>query len=227
MKRLFKKNQIIAYDKQSFSDEMGVDDNIAYNIGTLAKFAILNTDEGFEDSAIVSDSLSEAMASDVVLEKEITIPKAANVYNLVKKGQAINEGDALMILQNAYDEDDVNVLLKNLAGSEEEITNLGRIPITSKVTGVIQDIKIERTVEIDELSPTLKKIVKDYESAINRKKKKMDNYGIKDTNKILQDTEALPPIGGLKDAADCVKIRIYLKYHDKFKTGVACTAITA
>ena len=35
----------------------------------------------------------------------------------------------------------------------------------------------------------------------------------------LQDTEALPPIGGLKDAADCVKIRIYLKYHDKFKTG--------
>ena len=215
----FKKNQIIAYDKQSFSDEMGVDDNIAYNIGTLAKFAILNTDEGFEDSAIVSDSLSEAMASDVVLEKEITIPKAANVYNLVKKGQAINEGDALMILQNAYDEDDVNVLLKNLAGSEEEITNLGRIPITSKVTGIVQDIKIERTVEIDELSPTLKKIVKDYESAINRKKKKMDNYGIKDTNKILQDTEALPPIGGLKDAADCVKIRIYLKYHDKFKTG--------
>ena len=215
----FKKNQVIAYDKQSFSDEIGVDDNIAYNIGTLAKFAILNTDEGFEDSAIVSDSLSEAMASDVVLEKEITIPKAANVYNLVKKGQAINEGDALMILQNAYDEDDVNVLLKNLAGSEEEITNLGRIPITSKVTGIVQDIKIERTVEIDELSPTLKKIVKDYESAINRKKKKMDNYGIKDTNKILQDTEALPPIGGLKDAADCVKIRIYLKYHDKFKTG--------
>ena len=43
-------------------------DNIAYNIGTLAKFAILNTDEGFEDSAIVSDSLSEAMASDVVFK---------------------------------------------------------------------------------------------------------------------------------------------------------------
>ena len=217
----FKKNQILAYDKQSFSDEMGVDDNIAYNIGTLAKFAILNTDEGFEDSAIVSNTLSEAMASDVVLEKEITVPKAANVYNLVKKGQTINEGDALMILQNAYDEDDVNVLLKNLAGSEEEITNLGRIPITSKVTGIVQDIKIERTVELDELSPTLKKIVKDYENEIKNKKKVMSKYGIEDTNKTLPDAEALPPIGILKDAADCVKFRIYLKYHDKFKTGVA------
>ena len=215
----FKKNQILAYDKQSFSDEIGIDDNIAYNIGTLAKFAILNTDEGFEDSAIVSNSLSEAMASDVVLEKLITIPKDANVYNMIKKGQVINEGDTLMILQNAYDEDDVNILLKNLSGSEEEITDLGRIPITSKVTGVVQDIKIERTVELDELSPTLKKIVKDYESDIKSKKKVMDKYGIKDNNKILQDTEALPPIGPLKNAADSVQVKIYLKYHDKFKTG--------
>lgn len=215
----FKAGDIVAYDKQSFSDEMGADDNIAYNIGTLAKFAILNTDEGFEDSAIISNSLSEAMASDVVLEIERSIPKAANVYNLVKKGQEIHEGDTLMILQNAYDEEDVNMLLKNLAGSEDEITDLGRIPIKSKVTGVVQDIIIERTVEIDELSPTLKKLVNSYENDIKRKKKAMDKYGIKDENKTLPDTKAMPATGKLKNAYDSVVIRIYLMYHDKFKVG--------
>ena len=215
----FKAGDIVAYDKQSFSDEIGVDDNIAYNIGTLAKFAILNTDEGYEDSAIISNSLSEAMASDVVLEKEITIPKAANIYNLVKKGQEIHEGDTLMIIQNAYDEDDVNMLLKNLTGSEEEITDLGRIPIKSKVTGVVQDIIIERTVEIDELSPTLKKVVTSYENDIKRKKKIMTQYGIEDENKTLPDTKAMPAIGKLKNAYDSVVIRIYLMYHDKFKVG--------
>lgn len=215
----FKAGDIVAYDKQSFSDEMGADDNIAYNIGTLAKFAILNTDEGFEDSAIISNSLSEAMASDVVLEKEITIPKAANVYNLVKKGQEIHEGDTLMILQNAYDEEDVNMLLKNLAGSEDEITDLGRIPIKSKVTGVVQDIIIERTVEIDELSPTLKKVVNSYENDIKRKKKAMAQYGIEDENKTLPDTKAMPATGKLKNAYGSVVIRIYLMYHDKFKVG--------
>lgn len=215
----FKAGDIVAYDKQSFSDEMGADDNIAYNIGTLAKFAILNTDEGFEDSAIISNSLSEAMASDVVLEKEITIPKAANVYNLVKKGQEIHEGDTLMILQNAYDEEDVNMLLKNLAGSEDEITDLGRIPIKSKVTGIVQDIIIERTVEIDELSPTLKKVVNSYENDIKRKKKAMAQYGIEDENKTLPDTKAMPATGKLKNAYDSVVIRIYLMYHDKFKVG--------
>lgn len=215
----FKAGDIVAYDKQSFSDEMGADDNIAYNIGTLAKFAILNTDEGFEDSAIISNSLSEAMASDVVLEKEIIIPKAANVYNLVKKGQEIHEGDTLMILQNAYDEEDVNMLLKNLAGSEDEITDLGRVPIKSKVTGVVQDIIIERTVEIDELSPTLKKVVNSYENDIKRKKKAMAQYGIEDENKTLPDTKAMPATGKLKNAYDSVVIRIYLMYHDKFKVG--------
>lgn len=215
----FKAGDIVAYDKQSFSDEIGADDNIAYNIGTLAKFAILNTDEGFEDSAIISNSLSEAMASDVVLEKEITIPKAANVYNLVKKGQEIHEGDTLMILQNAYDEEDVNMLLKNLAGSEDEITDLGRIPIKSKVTGVVQDIIIERTVEIDELSLTLKKVVNSYENDIKRKKKAMAQYGIEDENKTLPDTKAMPATGKLKNAYDSVVIRIYLMYHDKFKVG--------
>ena len=215
----FKANQILAYDKSSFTDEVGDDDNIAYKIGTLSKFAILNTDEGFEDSAIVSSSLSEAMASDIVIEKEITIPKDASVYNLVKKGQDIKEGDTLMILQNAYDEDDVNILLRNLAGSEDEITNLGRVPITSKVTGKVQDIIIERTVEIDELSPTLKKIVKEYENNIKSKKSILDKYGIEDINKDIQDTKALPATGKLKNASDCIVIRLYLSYHDKFKPG--------
>lgn len=217
--RRFKTNDIIAYDKKSFSNEMGIGDSLAYNIGTLAKIAILSTDEGFEDSAIVSNDISEGLASDIVLEIEKVIPKGANVYNLVKKGQEINEGDNLMILQNAYDEEDVNTLLKNINGEEDSITDLGRIPIHSKVTGVVQDIVIERTVDISELSPTLKKIVTEYESGINKKRKIMKNYNITDSNKLLQDTEKLPATGKLKNAAESVVIRIYLKYHDKFSVG--------
>jgi hypothetical protein len=214
-----KKGEIVAYDKQSFSNEIGADDNIAYNIGTLSKFAILNTDEGFEDSAIISDDLSECMASDIILEKEIVVSKNANIYNIVKKGQAINEGDTLLIVQNAYEDEDLNSLLKNLSGEGESISELGRKSYTSKVTGVVQDIIVERTVELNELSPTLKKFVKEYEGNINSRRQIMQKYGISDSNKILQDTEALDPIGSLKNAAESVKIKIYLKYHDKFSVG--------
>lgn len=217
--RRFKTNDIIAYDKKSFSNEVGKNDTLAYNVGTLSKFAILTCDECFEDSVIISNDVSEGMATDIVLEVEKIIPKGANVYNLVKKGQEIQEGDNLMILQNAYDEDDVNTLLKNINGEEDTITDLGRIPIHSKVTGVVQDIVIERTVDISELSPTLKKIVTEYESGINKKKKVMKNYDISDDNKTIQATEKLPAIGTLKNAAESVVIKFYLKYRDKFAVG--------
>ena len=214
-----KKGSIVAYDKGSFSDEIGVDKNIGYKIGTLAKFAILNTDEGFEDSAIVSDALSEALTSEVVLERDITISKDSQVYNLIKKGDHVEEGDTLCIIQNAYDEDDTNSLLRNLSGSEEEITDLGRKTVTSKVTGVIQDIIIYRTVDDNELSPTLKKIVKDYERGIKEKKAVLDKYGIKDSDKSIPDIGKLPAIGKLKNAGDGVVIKIYMKYRDKFSVG--------
>lgn len=214
-----KKGQIVAYDKKSFSDEMGADENIAYNIGTLAKYAILNTDEGFEDSAIVSDALSEGMASDIVKAVSIVLPKNTNIFNMCKKGQAVNEGDTLFVIQNDYNEDDLTTIMRNLSADDSAITELGRKTIKSEVTGWVQDIIIERTVELDELSPSLRKVVKDYERDINTKKAVMSKYSINDNNKILRDTKALPAVGSLKNAADGIKITIYLKYHDKFSTG--------
>lgn len=220
--RTFKKGDILAYDKHSFSNEVGPTNNIAYNIGTLAKFAILNTDEGYEDSAIISADLSDAMTSEVVLmcpNHPIILSKDTNVYNLVKVGQEIKEGDTLLTIQRAYDDEDSNMLLKNLVDNEEDITNIGRVPIRSKVTGVVQDIVICRTVDINELSPSLKKIVTEYERDLKRKKKEMKEYGIENPDLYAGSTDKLAPIGKLKNASECVSIEIYLKYEDKMSVG--------
>lgn len=212
------KGQILAYDKLSFSDEVGHTDDIAYNIGTLAKIAILNTDEGFEDSAIISDWLSDAMSSEVVVKKEITLPKNTNIYNMVKKGQPIQEGEPLMIFQNAFEEEDVNILLKNLVDDEEMISELGRIPIKSKITGVVEDIKISRTVEKDELSDSLKKKVNELEKPISDMKKVMKKYDIDFHDKFEADYK-LAQTGKLKNVEDGVLIEFFLKYEDKMSVG--------
>lgn len=213
-----KKGDIIAYDKSSFSDEMGYNDNIAYNIGTLCKFAILNTDEGYEDSAIISQDMSKYMTADIVLKKDVILPKGTNIYNMVKKGQAIKEGEPLLVIQNISDEEDVNILLKNLVGDEDDITELGRRPIRSKVTGIVQDIVISRTVEKDELSDTLRKVVDNYEKEVNKEKRIMKKYGINQETE-LPATEKLPATGKLKDCDDGVLIEFYLKYEDKMSVG--------
>lgn len=215
-----KAGQILAYDKSSFSNEFGMDDNIAYNIGTFAKFAVLNTDEGYEDSSIISQDLSDAMTSNIVLKIDKIFNKNTNIYNMVEPGQDIEEGDTLLIAQSSFDEEDVNTLLRNLtAEDEDEITELGRIPIKSKVTGRVEDIKIYRTVELDELSPTLKKICQKYESNLKKKKKEMEQYGVENVDIVLGPNGKLEPTGKLKNADDGVLIEIYLTYEDRMSVG--------
>lgn len=214
-----KPNQIVAYDKLSYSNKIGHTDDIAYNLGALAKIAILNTDEGYEDSTIISEWLSDAMTSEVIDKKEVILSKDTNIFNMVKIGDAIQEGDPLLIFQNAFDDEDVNVLLKNLAiDSGEEVSDIGRIPIKSHVTGIVQDIKIYRTVDKEDLSDSLKKKVNELEKPINNLKKVMDKNGIKGSNR-LEPTDRLEPTGKLKNVQEGVLIEFFLKYEDKMSIG--------
>lgn len=212
-----KANQVIAYDKLSYSKEVGDSDNIAYNIGTMAKTAILVTDEGFEDSAIVDEGLCEMMSSDIVVKKEVTLNKLTNIYNMKKVGDEVQEGDTLIIFQNSYEDADANALLKTLSADVDEINDLGRITLKSKVTGVIQDIKLYRTVEKSELSPSLKKLFNEYEANIKKTKSTMEKYHI-DTKEFDADYK-LSDNGKLKKVEDGVLIEFYIKYHDKMSVG--------
>lgn len=214
----FKANQILAHDKSFFSDIIGSDGDLAYNAGIFTKVAILNTDEGFEDSAIVTEWLSNAMTSTVTVVKEVNLPKNTNVLKMLKKGDSVEEGDEILIFQNAYDEEDVNILLKTLSDDLDEITDLGKIPLKSKVTGVIKDIKVYRTVEKDELSPSLKKIVNEVESHSTKITKTAKKYGINYVTG-LNPTYKLEQSGKVKNLEDGVRIEFYLEYEDVFSIG--------
>lgn len=213
-----KEGDIIAYDKSSFATTTGINNNPAYKIGTLACCALLDTSEGFEDSTIISEDLANAMSNDVIVEVEKTFNKNTNIYNMVNIGDPIEEGDTLLVIQNAYDEDDANKLLKKLVDDPDEISDLGRIPIKSKVTGVVQDIKVYRTVEMEELSESLQKLCKKYEKDIKAKKNVMNKYKIDQLEELEPDYK-LQATGKLKDAGDGVKIIFYLKYNDLMSIG--------
>lgn len=222
-----KKGDIVAYDPHSYSKIVGNSNNLAYNIGTLAKVAILTTDEGYEDSTKISDWLSNAMSSEVVVTDTRIVPKDSNVFYIAKAGQEVQEGDPIFIFQHAFDEEDINTLLKNVRDDDdvEMVSELGKIIIKSKVTGIIQDIHVYRTVELDELSTSLRKVVKDIEDPINKMKKVMKQNGIEDANSI-EPTYKLDPTGKLKGAKNSVYFEFYLKYNDKLGVGdkVVCNS---
>lgn len=222
-----KEKDIIAYDKQSFSKSTGISNNIAYNSGTFTKIAILNTDDGFEDSAIISEKLSEKMASDVVMKTDVYLGKNSNLYKMVKVGDYVQEGDPLLIYQESYDEEDINALLRTLVDDIDAISELGRDDIKSKYTGSIQDIKIYRTVEKNELSPSLRRKVNEIERNTRNLKTVMKRYDVQYANRFDEPDYKLDPTGKLKKVREGVLIEFYIKYRDKMAVGDKLTFFIA
>lgn len=212
-----KENTILAYDPKSFSNKVGDRTQLAYNMGCIGKVAIMTTEDGYEDSGAIGGWLSENMASDIVTCKPVDLPPSTNVLFLAKVGQHVSEGDPVLIFQNAFDEEDANLLLKNLNGEDGDISEIGRNTIAAKTTGVVSDIKIYRTVEVEELSDSLKKIVTNKEREI-KKLKSVANKSSNDTFSLFDSTEKLPQTGKLKNV-EGVRIEIYVKYHDKVAVG--------
>ena len=170
----FRANEVVAYDKLSFSKSLGESGNLAANVGTLAKVAIMNTDEGFEDSAAVTESFAEKIGTSVIMTEDVILDKGSNIFMYKELGDRVIEGDTIMAYQTDFDDDVVNTLLKNLTMDSTQLSELGRKPVTASHTGELAGIDIYRTADLDELSPSLREFVTKYENKTRNTKKVYD-----------------------------------------------------
>ena len=217
-----KTGEIIAYDKDSYSDKVGVG-NLAYNIGTLTKVAIMHTDKGFEDSAIISQDLSEKMASEIVLQVDVLMDAKDIDIQCVEIGKPLHEGEVIMSYRAALEDQDatdiINKMVSKNAGNEskELMDEIGKIKVKSKVTGKLQDIKIYSTIPTSEMSKSLAAFVNKYNAPIDKMKSKLSKLGIDGSQ--YGTSGVLPAVGKLKHAEGKVLVEFYIKYYDKMSVG--------
>ena len=223
--KTFKAGQILAYDKLSFSKSLGESGNLAANMGTLAKIAIINTDEGFEDSAMITESFANKMGTEVIQGIETKLSKGSNIEVLKYIGDNVMEGDTLFTYQADFNDEAINNLMKNLAMNANQISELGRNPVKSKYTGIVCDIQIFRTCDLDGMSESLRKFVGSYEKKINSIKKVYDQYDI--DSAILPKTGKVPEVGRTKNLDDSVLVVYYIKYKDVMSAGDKITFYSA
>lgn len=217
-----KPGEIIAYDKDSYSDKVGVG-NLAYNIGTLTKVAIMHTDKGFEDSAIISQDLSEKMASEIVLQVDVLMDAKDIDIQCVEIGKPLHEGEVIMSYRAALEDQDatdiINKMVSKNAGNEskELMDEIGKIKVKSKVTGKLQDIRIYSTIPTSEMSKSLAAFVNKYNAPIDKMKSKLSKLGIDASQ--YGTSGVLPAVGKLKHAEGKILVEFYIKYYDKMSVG--------
>lgn len=212
----FKKNDILAKNPDYFLGESQND--VTFTQGYLCKVAMHSGDFTLEDSSLITDEVSEAMASNVTMMKSVQLGKNTNILSIVKKGDHIKTGEYLMTFEHSFENAEANKLLDSL---DDDFANfveeMGHDSIQSKYSGEVVDIKIYYNVDLDECSESVQKIIKDYNSEVNKRKNVMIKNG--DISTVFPPTEQLTTNKIKGKEMEGILIEFYIRHLDKLQTG--------
>lgn len=225
----FKANEALAWHSNFFKKIPG--QGVRMCVGALAKVALYSLYDTYEDGTFITESLCDKCETEMVFRIKCVIGKNSNVFNMVKVGDEVSVGQPLIEFDESFEEADINSLLAALGDDEElkeAITSNNKNAKKSDKSGVIEEIKVYSAAELDELSPSLQKIVGDYYKKIERKTTLLNKYDksdgiVKCGVMITESSGTTQPnrygvIRGEK-VNDGVLIEFYLKHAEPLEIG--------
>jgi len=229
----FSKGEVIANNPLAFTKDK---DSLSasMNLGVLTKVAVVANYDIYEDSTPVTQKMANKMATTMIMDKPVALTKNTFVEYIVNVGDTVNVGDPLIKFDETPDDPDVinffASMRETMKGEADELMNASMTSIKSKYHGTIADIKIYTTVEVDELSESLQKIVKDYQSKIKKNISVLNKYKNPDDNEFYKCGQMItesPEVvktdyqGMLKGETvnEGVLIVFYIKFKDIMKKG--------
>jgi len=215
----FKQGEILAYDKKYINDLDFFGDPSA-NVGTLARVAFECNGCVFEDSGYITDEFAHKFATHITRQKRVIISPFANIKYIAKVGQSVKANDPILAFDDTEDEFS-SQLLASIADQAEDLDEIiaTSAPVVSKFTGTIKDIDIVYTVPIEQMTPSLRKVVQDYSKEAAKREKTLSKYvSVFDANTItknstISEVDSQGKVGGVK-IGEGVIIDFYIEYED-------------
>ena len=225
----FKKDDAIAWHKDFFKDD-GMN-GLRMNVGVLEKVAIISSYNTYNDCTVITRKLAGDAEANMTFCKSVVIGKNSNVYDIRKVGDHLSIGDPLIAYDTSFEDSDLNKLLASLSDDNKELIDEGsKNVIKSKYAGKIVGIKIYSAVELEDMSPSLRKIVSSYYNGVKEKKGFLDKYAeegssiVKCGLLVNETTGKIEPniygvIKGQKINDDGVLIEFYIEHADILGVG--------
>lgn len=210
----FKRNDILSQNPSFFT---GKGKNVTYKPGKLAKVALSPGDFAFEDSCLISESLSQKCSSNVIMKKAVALNKHSIITNIAEIEQPIQTNDILIEFIESPEDPSANEFLLNLSKDYGDLVELSGERILSKYSGKIADIKIYYNVDESELSESLRDILNKYRTNILKRKNALS--GVTTDSVIIPVIEKIntKKIGNVE--FDGMFIEFYVEYNDLLTEG--------
>lgn len=228
----FIKDEAIAFNDKYFTKDMF--GNITFMSSAMVNVALLTSYYTYEDSTAITERLANRMATDVVMNKNVVLNPNTNISSIVKIGDKVKVGQPLIVFEeNMTDDPDITKMLAKVGDDiQEEINDIGRSIVKSSYAGYIHDIKIYYTCELDEMTPTMRKIVDQYRGKLRKAKKKIETARPGNPrNKIMlpPDEKIVAMKGKVKGEFidNGILIEFYIRYKDIMAIGDKLTYYTA
>jgi hypothetical protein len=241
----FKKNEVIAQDERAFSKNTN-DLSASMNIGVPVKVAIIPNYDIYEDAGPITQKLSDKFTTYMSMREEAGIPAQSYVEKIVDVGQRVEVGDPLIIYDPAHEDAETNAFLNEIRskmGDEiGDLIDLRSMPqVRTEYAGTISAIEVYTSVPMEELSPSLQKIVQKHTAHSKAVSSTLDKYKNEGDlkyykcNQIISSTdEVVQPdyqrrVKGVRigDDGRGVVIFFYIQFKDIAKTGDKGSAFTA
>ena len=241
----FKKNEVLAQDSRAFTKDEG-DLGASMNIGVPVKVAIVPNYDIYEDAAPITNKLSKLFTTHMSMKTEAGIPAQSYVEKMVDVGDRVEVDDPLIIYDPAHEDEETNAFLneiRNKLGEDlENLVDLQSMPqVRTEYAGTISAIEVYSSVPVEELSPSLQKIVKKYTKHASNVVKTLNKYQnpgdmnyYKCGQIIANAPEVVKPdyqnrVKGVQIGSDGkgVAIIFFVEFTDIAKTGDKGSAFTA
>lgn len=212
----FKKGDVICYNPEFFTPDP-FSKQVAWNIGVLANVAFLECDGTLEDSSVVSKRLGDDLEIAPVHVRTITISKKSTIHKYIPVGVECSSLDNLIVF-------DESALEENLLNTEDDelanmLADLNHSTPKAKYDGVVVKIETFFRCDLNEMSPSLQKLVKVCNKDKNAKAEfasdSKNNYKYQKLNKITQSDR----LGNIDLTDDVVVLKFYIQQHHGMHAG--------
>lgn len=220
-----KSGQLVAYDPKYINGNMDAFGDPVAVMGTMARVAVETNGGVYEDACYITDKLAHRMTTKITKQKRVILSRFANIKYIAKIGQNVRTNDPILTFDDTEDEFSSQMLARMAeeAGDDDEILATSA-PIVSKVTGTIRDIRIYYTIDPALMTPSMQKVLKDYNNTVSKREKTISKYmNLYDANTLVKTSEQLQPdstgkVKGVK-LQDGIMIDFYIEYEDVMSPG--------
>ncbi len=175
----FKVGDILIYNPGFFVPDP-LSKQVTFKHGVIANVALMEKSSNMEDACEISRDLSNKLKMNPCHQREIVTKKDAAILSIVKVGDHVETSDSLCIISDDYlVQSSLNADIENLDIMEK----LNRQTPPADYTGIIKKIRILYSCDRDQLSESLKMILKQYEKEVR------DNFKALNSNPTIRPPE--------------------------------------